>query len=74
MVWHETDEKKLHEGNIKELVKKYGADISEDEIHRLYQSVLSHYETAFQRKFVPVLVFREVKEILSERLKSKTFP
>ncbi|OGD30686.1 hypothetical protein A2W60_01745 [Candidatus Azambacteria bacterium RIFCSPHIGHO2_02_46_12] len=69
-MWHETDEEKLHEGNI----KKYGADVSEDEIRRLYQSVLAYYETATQRKFVPVLVFREVKEILSERVKTKTFP
>ena len=61
-MWHETDEEKLHEGNIKELVKKYGADVSEDEIRRLYQSVLAYYETATQRKFVPVLVLREIKE------------
>jgi len=73
-MWHETDEEKLHEGNIKELVKKYGADVSEDEIRRLYQSVLAYYETATQRKFVPVLVLREIKEILSERVKTKTFP
>ena len=70
-MWHETDEEKLHEGNIKAPIKKYGADVSEDEIRRLYQSVLAYYETATQRKFVPVLVLREIKEILSEIVKPK---
>lgn len=71
MVWDEPDEKKLHEENIKELIRRYGADVSEDEIRRLYQGVLSVYEEAPQRKFVPVLVLREVKEILSAIVKPK---
>lgn len=61
------DESQVHERAISELIGYFRTKISSDEIRKIYFDILErHEEKAVLKKFLPVLVKREVKEILSK--------
>lgn len=62
----ELKEKDLHKRNIKSLIQEHGSLISPEFIEKTYAEVLSRHENATVRQFVPLLVIKEVRKVLSQ--------
>ncbi len=62
------DESQVHETTITELIGHYGRDIDHAEIRKVYQETRERHEAEARIKsFLPVIIKREVKKILSAK-------
>lgn len=60
------DESRMHEGNIRELIRRYGNARDADEIRKIYNEVRERYEKeAVVKDFLPIIVMREVTKIFA---------
>ncbi len=61
------DETQIHEEQTEALIKCYNP-LDPEEIRQIYNQVLATYKNAVERKFVSIVVRKDVKAILSKRI------
>lgn len=61
------DENLVHEYQIRDFMGKY-SHIHPDKIRRIYETVLEEYKLATTRKFLPLIIGKEVKKQLEGSL------
>lgn len=66
MFLFETDEAKLHEHQITDLIEKYLGKVDAKQIRLVYQEAQAHYLNASVRNFIHIAVSRDVKEVLAQ--------
>ncbi|MDP3779001.1 MAG: hypothetical protein Q8R30_03110 [bacterium] len=63
------DETQIHEEQTQALIKRYNR-LDPEEIRQIYNQVLATYTYAVERKFISIVVRKDVKAILSKRVTS----
>ena len=63
------NETQVHEEQIQTFIEKYRS-LDPEEIRQAYNQVLATYKDAAERKFISIVVRKDVKTILSSRISS----
>ena len=64
------DEAQVHEEQMESFIRAYASQIDPEEIRQIYKEVLTGYEKVTQRQYIPPIIKKDVKNILSERMRS----
>ncbi len=64
------DEPQIHKEQMESFIRAYASQIDPEEIEQIYKEVLTGYEKATERQYIPLIIKKDVKNILSARMRS----